>query len=103
MGWKSWLSSGNTFNHYAIELVTAHAENEQNGRWVQWSKAQCMKNTRLLTLLDNRVPFVAVDITEAIDLPIGIMALVAEAEAGAEARSTRTWEALTVAVEHGLS
>ena len=51
----------------------------------------------LLTLRDSGVKFAAVDLPEANDLTVGIMALVAQAER--EAISRRTKEALAVATE----
>lgn len=53
----------------------------------------------LLTLRDSGVRFVAVDLPEANDLTVGIMALVAQAER--EAISRRTREALAVARSRG--
>ena len=54
----------------------------------------------LLTLRDSGVRFVAVDLPEANDLTVGIMALVAQAER--EAISRRTIEALAVARARGI-
>ena len=54
----------------------------------------------LLTLRDSGVHFLAVDMPEANDLTIGIMALVAQAER--EAISRRTKEALAVAKARGI-
>jgi DNA invertase Pin-like site-specific DNA recombinase len=54
----------------------------------------------LLTLRDSGVRFVAVDMPEANDLTVGIMALVAQQER--EAISRRTKEALTVAKARGV-
>ena len=54
----------------------------------------------LLTLRDSGVRFVAVDLPEANDLTVGIMALVAQAER--EAISRRTREALAVARARGI-
>ena len=54
----------------------------------------------LLTLRDSRVHFLAVDMPEANDLTVGIMALVAQAER--EAISRRTTEALAVAKARGV-
>lgn len=54
----------------------------------------------LLALRDSGVRFVAVDMPEANDLTVGIMALVAQAER--EAISRRTKEALAVAKAHGM-
>ncbi len=54
----------------------------------------------LLTLRDSGVRFVAVDLPEANDLTVGIMALVAQQER--EAISRRTREALAVARERGV-
>ncbi|MDZ4066946.1 MAG: recombinase family protein [Tabrizicola sp.] len=54
----------------------------------------------LLALRDNGVRFVAVDMPEANDLTVGIMALVAQAER--EAISRRTKEALAVAKSRGV-
>lgn len=54
----------------------------------------------LLALSDSGVRFVAVDMPEANDLTVGIMALVAQAER--EAISRRTKEALTVAKARGV-
>ena len=52
------------------------------------------------TLRDSGVHFLAVDMPEANDLTVGIMALVAQAER--EAISRRTKEALTVAKARGV-
>ena len=54
----------------------------------------------LLTLRDSGVKFAAVDLPEANDLTVGIMALVAQQER--EAISKRTKEALTVARARGV-
>ena len=54
----------------------------------------------LLTLRDSGVRFAAVDLPEANDLTVGIMALVAQAER--EAISRRTKEALAVARSRGV-
>jgi DNA invertase Pin-like site-specific DNA recombinase len=54
----------------------------------------------LLTLRDSGVRFIAVDMPEANDLTVGIMALVAQAER--EAISRRTKEALAVARARGV-
>ena len=54
----------------------------------------------LLALRDSSVRFVAVDMPEANDLTVGIMALVAEAER--EAISRRTKDALAVAKARGV-
>jgi DNA invertase Pin-like site-specific DNA recombinase len=54
----------------------------------------------LLTLRDSGVKFAAVDLPEANDLTVGIMALVAQAER--EAISRRTKEALAVARSRGV-
>ena len=54
----------------------------------------------LLTLRDSGVHFLAVDMPEANDLTVGIMALVAQAER--EAISRRTKEALAVAKSRGV-
>jgi DNA invertase Pin-like site-specific DNA recombinase len=54
----------------------------------------------LLTLRDSGVTFAAVDLPEANDLTVGIMALVAQAER--EAISRRTREALAVARSRGV-
>ena len=54
----------------------------------------------LLALRDSSVRFVAVDMPEANDLTVGIMALVAQAER--EAISRRTKEALAVAKTRGV-
>ena len=54
----------------------------------------------LSTLRDSGVHFLAVDMPEANDLTVGIMALVAQAER--EAISRRTKEALTVAKARGV-
>jgi DNA invertase Pin-like site-specific DNA recombinase len=56
--------------------------------------------TFLLTLRDRGVKFAAVDLPEANDLTVGIMALVAQAER--EAISKRTKEALAVARSRGV-
>ena len=54
----------------------------------------------LLTLRDSGVRFAAVDLPEANDLTVGIMALVAQAER--EAISKRTREALAVTRSRGV-
>ena len=54
----------------------------------------------LLTLRDSGVRFLAVDMPEANDLTVGIIALVAQAER--EAISRRTNEALAVAKGRGV-
>jgi DNA invertase Pin-like site-specific DNA recombinase len=54
----------------------------------------------LLTLRDSGVKFAAVDLPEANDLTVGIMALVAQAER--EAISRRTKEALAIARSRGV-
>jgi DNA invertase Pin-like site-specific DNA recombinase len=54
----------------------------------------------LLALRDSGAKFIAVDMPEANDLTVGIMALVAQAER--EAISRRTKEALTVAKARGV-
>jgi DNA invertase Pin-like site-specific DNA recombinase len=54
----------------------------------------------LLTLRDSGVRFLAVDMPEANDLTVGIMALVAQAER--DAISRRTKEALAVAKARGV-
>ena len=54
----------------------------------------------LLALRDSGVRFIAVDMPEANDLTVGIMALVAQAER--EAISRRTKEALAVAKSRGM-
>ena len=54
----------------------------------------------LLTLRDSGVKFAAVDLPEANDLTVGIMALVAQAER--EAISKRTKETLAVARSRGV-
>ena len=54
----------------------------------------------LLTLRDSGVNFAAVDLPEANDLAVGIMALVAQQER--EAISKRTKEALAVARSRGV-
>ena len=54
----------------------------------------------LLTLRDSGVRFAAVDLPEANDLTVGIMALVAQQER--EANSKRTKEALAVARSRGV-
>ncbi|MEO8243051.1 MAG: recombinase family protein [bacterium] len=54
----------------------------------------------LLTLRDSGARFLAVDMPEANDLTVGIMALVAQAER--EAISRRTKEALAVAKARGI-
>src|SRR6188508_2731183 len=54
----------------------------------------------LLTLRDSGVRFAAVDLPEANDLTVGIMALVAQQER--EAISRRTKEALSVARSRGV-
>jgi len=54
----------------------------------------------LLTLRDSGVKFAAVDLPEANDLTVGIMALVAQAER--DATSRRTKEALAVARSRGV-
>jgi DNA invertase Pin-like site-specific DNA recombinase len=54
----------------------------------------------LLALRDDGVPFAAVDLPEANDLTVGIMALVAQQ--GREAISRRTKEALAVAKARGV-
>ncbi len=54
----------------------------------------------LLTLRDSGVRFAAVDLPEANDLTVGVMALVAQAER--EAISKRTTEALAVAKGRGV-
>jgi DNA invertase Pin-like site-specific DNA recombinase len=54
----------------------------------------------LLALRDGGVRFIAVDMPEANDLTVGIMALVAQAER--EAISRRTKEALAVAKDRGV-
>jgi len=54
----------------------------------------------LLTLRDSGVRFAAVDLPEANDLTVGIMALVAQQER--EAISKRTKEALAVARSRGV-
>ncbi len=54
----------------------------------------------LLTLRDSGVRFAAVDLPEANDLTVGIMALVAQQER--EATSRRTREALAVARSRGV-
>jgi DNA invertase Pin-like site-specific DNA recombinase len=58
------------------------------------------RNAALLTLRDSRVRFAAVDLPEANDLTVGIMALVAQQERGTI--SKRTTEALAVAKARGV-
>ena len=63
------------------------------------SSTGCPGMLLLLTLRDSGVRFSAVDLPEANDLTVGIMALVAQQER--EAISRRTKEALSVARSRG--
>ena len=60
----------------------------------------CRNAAVLLTLRDSGVRFLAVDMPEANDLTVGIMALVAQAEREAISRWTK--EALAVAKQRGV-
>ncbi len=94
------VESGKTANR--TELTAAIQLGRLTGATLVIAKLDRLSRNAalLLTLRDSGVLFLAVDMPEANDLTVGIMALVAQAER--EAISRRTKEALAVAKARGV-
>jgi DNA invertase Pin-like site-specific DNA recombinase len=94
------VESGKTANR--TELTAAIQLGRLTGATLVIAKLDRLSRNAafLLTLRDSGVRFMAVDMPEANDLTVGIMALVAQAER--EAISRRTKEALAVAKARGV-